>query len=1307
MVRGPGRIKGASTTKKKAKRWKKGQSCVSNPANQSHRQAAVRTRFLPSKPSNRGQSLLTKKSLEKHNENSHGDDVIGDCDMDSEGGHTFGTFMSGLSDCTNPTFDRVKRYWDSQSASHKEVCAVLAAVTEVIREKGGKETETEYFAALMTTLDTVDEDDSRSAVLYLLNLVLKRVPANVIKVKFSMICKCFMEILAQNSNTTSIVRSCLQCLATILRIVDIATWSESSTMQVYHGVLSFTTHQKPKVRKAAQTAICSILRGSQFMVSSRAPPHHPAASQTAKFCIQQVEQCGGTGEATTTLHILGLMKDTLPWFPKQSIKSCCETLLRVMTLSNPLVTSVSMQCLHSLFSSKPKASSLPADLNARIINALYDYQPGSNDAQQMQAWLAVMETAYICLVRLDERLCVSHLPRFTTAAIACFLSDKSEVAVASAKTLKTVLKECVVPSVDWLKIEFASGAVSPVHKMFHTIEGGLAYRYHASWGLVLQVIGTFIEILGKECHHMMSKCLQTMADLRSTNQFPYTVELDKTMGSAVKHMGPKTVLSVVPLHISGDDDNYEFPRSWLIPVMRENICNTELQFFNRYFLPLAAKLRTKSLQLTQAGRGVEAKTYDILQSQIWSLLPGFCKNPTDLCASFKDIARILGSALSDRPDLRKDVCSALRHLIAHNMENEDNKVELARFVKNFLPILFNIYSKSNPKERDPDHFIVFETIKSYLMISDSKLTCNFFDKVCSKLSDKSSEKAAIMDLAIAMVTYVDENRLSSIYKIITKQFEDDDRTVQKKAYRILEEICGSKLESTQRFIDSHLSDLQEVLLKSLAAASPSSKAPRLRCLVQIVKRLPPGQHEFLQAIIPEVMLCTKEINTKARGSAFTLLIETSNAMLRWEPDDRPECLGKFLDLVVAGFAGSPQMISATILSLTRIVYEYKEILTGETLDQMITAMCTLLSSKTREIVRSALGFVKVLLTILDEATLAQFVESLVVSITSLSEPNRRALRKPMKSIYVRLIRKYGYEMIIKLIPADQQKVVHNIKKIQERRKRRRALKDTQEESDDEENEALLPAKSRPETIEEILQESDSDSDDEKDTKKPGGRKVKPKENVKRGAAWLREGKDDTLLDFLDPSVSKRVLATKPEEKSEVKTKVKHNFKSMPDGRLMITDEVNEDVNEKKKGKKKKEVVDELGNLMDKELDNRKMQNRKRKLENLEGISDDEEEMSPSKYKAGGGGIHRPIAVAKRSVKSVNSQPGVEYKAKKAAGDVKRKGKADPYAYVPLNKHLINKRKKASSSGVWKNLTKAAKKGALTGKKGRVQKARKK
>lgn len=105
----------------------------------------------------------------------------------------------------------------------------------------------------------------------------------------------------------------------------------------------------------------------------------------------------GNKEDTTTLHVLGLLKDLLSAFPLNSVKSCCETLLRVMTLSHvvgeqfnsyfchfylisidfpfstpasdslKLVTANAMQAFHKLFISKPSPSSMSAELNAQII----------------------------------------------------------------------------------------------------------------------------------------------------------------------------------------------------------------------------------------------------------------------------------------------------------------------------------------------------------------------------------------------------------------------------------------------------------------------------------------------------------------------------------------------------------------------------------------------------------------------------------------------------------------------------------------------------------------------------------------------------------------------------------------------------------------------------------------------------------------------------------------------------------------------------------------------------------------------------
>lgn len=40
----------------------------------------------------------------------------------------------------------------------------------------------------------------------------------------------------------------LSCLAVLLRKQDLEAWGYPVTLQVYHGLLSFTVHAKPKVR---------------------------------------------------------------------------------------------------------------------------------------------------------------------------------------------------------------------------------------------------------------------------------------------------------------------------------------------------------------------------------------------------------------------------------------------------------------------------------------------------------------------------------------------------------------------------------------------------------------------------------------------------------------------------------------------------------------------------------------------------------------------------------------------------------------------------------------------------------------------------------------------------------------------------------------------------------------------------------------------------------------------------------------------------------------------------------------------------
>ncbi|XP_063818418.1 RRP12-like protein [Pseudophryne corroboree] len=1267
----------------KVKRWKKGKSSECNPEARRHREAA-RSRFF-SRPS--GKSDLTVDALKLHNDLQSGSLSVHkkpDDNMEEEvematTQKSGGTFLSGLSDCTNLTFGKVQRYWESNSAAHKEICAVLAAVTEVIRSEGGKETETEYFAALMTTLEAVESPESLAAVTYLLNLVMRRVPAPVLIKKFSDTSKAFMDIMASQaaSGSTSAVRWVISCLAVLLRKQELSAWSYPSTLQVYHGMLSFTVHSKPKIRKAAQLGVCSVLKGSDFMFSDSAPAHHPAAQSTAKFCIQEVEKSGGSKEATTTLHMLTLLKDLLPCFPVSVVKSCCETLLKVMTLSHVLITACAMQVFHTLFNSSPSTEAMTAELNGQIITALYDYLPSDNDLQPLLAWLAVMEKAHINLSRLQNDLCLGHLPRLFSTSVNCLLSPHTQVVSAAARTLKSLLTECIAPhakDVGTVSSTPASGPGGLISKMFKCVEDGLSYKFHASWVCVLQILQTFFEVAGKSYHPFMKKCLQTLADLRVSAHFPHPRELDITVGAAVESMGPEVVLKAIPLLIDGTEETCDFPRSWLIPVIRDHVKNTELGFFTRYFLPLAANVKNRAVDLAQAGRNLEAKIYETLQWQIWTMLPGFCTKPVDVVDSFKGIARSLGMVISDRPDLRLTVCHALRTLINKGCETEPDKAEVSRFAKNFLPILFNVYSQPPaPGEGASQKLPMLDTVRAYLTIADQQLVSGFLEKAGVKLTEVETSEAmrlSVLDLIVAMAPYADEPSMTKIYKTIRPYLEDKNHSLQKKAYRVLEEICGGERAPCVDFVTKNLEELQGTLVGSLKSASSPAKRPRLKCLIHIVKQLTADHEEFITCLIPEVVICTKEASVGARKNAYTLLADIGHAFLRINPDPK-DAMQRYLAVVYAGFTGSITMIGCSVLTLTRILFEFKDRMELEVIEELLANVCLLLSSKTREVVKAALGFIKVIIFVMDLKVLSKHLQLMMEAIGNISQDMRRHFRMKLRNIFTKFIRKFGFDLVKSMLPEDYHKVLVNIRKAEAKNKKQKALKQAASEGDDDREVTTLKGDS----IDDILADTDEEEEDEKQTKQ------QKKQAKQKNRAWLKEGEGDEPLNFLDPNAAQRVLATKPGLRNK---KQSHDFKVTADGRLIIKDEEGDE--EKSKG-----VDEEMADLLQEVgLRTNKAQKKRFREEN----DDDAAGGKTSQYKAGGSGIHRPV--------SKKPEFGTNYKSKKGKGDVKQKDKHDPYAYIPLNKAKLNRRKKAKMQGQFKGLVKAAQRGAQSGRKKRKE-----
>ncbi|XP_071441432.1 RRP12-like protein [Hetaerina americana] len=1362
--------------KGKGKRWAKGQSSSSNPETRKFRENA-KSRFFHE---NLGQTGLTTDALQKHDAFAGlsspevmQDDTITVSDSTFK---TFGTFASDWSSCSNQSFTRLLNGFQPESAIHKEMLAVLAAITEVLKMKGGKEDDAEYFMALMTALEATDSVDSVTAILSLVAMSIKKVPDAILRVKFSEVTKTLVNLLGvyAESENYVILRSVIGCLSVLLRAQEASAWTNSSTLQIYDSILTFTIHIKPKVRKAAKHAVCAILKGSCFMLplmpkveGTETEPKviHPAAGHTAKFCIHEMERVSSLGcGSTSTLHMLGLLKEILPCFPKSQLKASCECILKVMTLGNVLVTSCGMQALHGLFVSRPSGATFPSDLNARLIAALFQYQPPQNDSQPLLAWLVVMQEAYCNLAQQDLNLCMGNIPRLFSTCTQLWLSDRQEILTGATNTLHTVTKDCIsLANAAILEDrEKHSSYIQHIQKAFGFVGAGLKYQYHSAWKHVFLLLSIMFEVCsGGPCLKFMVPSLGLLADLRDSDKFAYTREVDMAVGKAIASFGPKIVLSAIPFTITGQETSYDFPRSWILPVLKESVKNSEIKIFVEIFLPLAVICRNKSQELAAKNEKVGSHTYDLLQAQIWALLPSFCNGAVDVKENFKSIAKVLGMAISDRKDLRLDVMLALRRLISKSFESgaEEDIKELSRFSKNYLPILFNLYTiQPNGSEEAGHRLAAYETIKLYLKITDSALCMELFDRAFARLQsfkpglsikkkkkkrkgkkgiqaeepmqeDESANnkkdvfvRESVMDLLRALLPWQSEgSRLHSLYNYCVPLLSSKDAHEQKKAYRIVEEICGSGSGSggvtsnaCREFLNSNITELQNVLLQSLSTAAPSSKAPRIRCLIHLVRMLEGDKTDVIQAIMPEAVMCIKDINEKCRSAAFNLLVEIGRTLQKWSSKPVDDVLRDYVALVMAGFAGSPVLISSTILALGRVVYEFKGRFPKDLLKVILENVCLLMVTTSREIVNSALSFAKVLVQSYGANDLAPFVPTLVKSLSCMVDDTKRHFRIPVRHLFERLIRRYGYDAVARVVPESDSvthKRLNNIRKIQARKKRQHSEAENEEE--DESMTDDFQVKAKPMSIEEIL--ADSDSDDEFF----GGEKKQDKAQSRKGkkqSTWIQEGGDDSIVDFTDTSVAKRISTSKPgaaqAEASQMRKEKKEVFKTAPDGRLIITDD---------------------GRSMDVDDDvtvGRKTQ-RKRKPEDSESDMDEDEESviapimgkrkhggsvttegsgyrPPMKYQAGGSGIHRPVnnpVKAKPKQTQKKESLGQEYKSNKARGDVKRMGKPDPYAYIPLSHKTLNKRKKAKSAGHFKNIIQAAKKGAIKGMKAKSKQSK--
>jgi ribosomal RNA-processing protein 12 len=529
-----------------------------------------------------------------------------------------------------------------------------------------------------------------------------------------------------------------------------------------------------------------------------------------------------------------------------------------------------------------------------------------------------------------------------------------------------------------------------------------------------------------------------------------------------------------------------------------------------------------------------------------------------------------------------------------------------------------------------------------------------------------------------------------------------DTILQKKAYRaaallVSLGVVGKDDSTAIKFVEN-----TAAASSSVAASSKSTRLVLIQSLVELCKtRTEPKTllEVCTSNFLPEIVMCSRDVSEKTRAAAFAALSAFGRA---WYTigGQRGEGLCQYIQLLAAGLAGrTVSMLSSTMTSLSHVIFEfrgearlYSELsatvdalygskalgltpLDGEigsakrttadendTVDSMEIVdsegvlagpVSILLRHSAHEVQKAALGMVKTATSALStpparlEAILPAIIPGLV-AIAAKSKKKETRLR--VRIILERLLRKCGRDSLESVFPPEHAKLLSAVRKQYSRdltkkhesREKRRLEKQQmhsitdgvangEDTSDDDDSDNV----------------SDFDSDLEKEVLDGDALSVKQRLPTSKGKAHglvVREDRDK-VVDLLETRVmdgfmtsdevaeqSKRALAEQRKSRRGG-SKAKNSFVIADDGRPIFAESDGDD------GDLGAKFVDRDG---------------------------DDEKVNAGFRSVGGLKRKRGAREVNDRAKKIKGSFGEEYRSRKgASGDMKRPGKPDPYAYIPL------------------------------------------
>ncbi|CAO4366084.1 unnamed protein product [Caenorhabditis nigoni] len=1294
------------TSNKGAAKFNSGSACESNPTRSKHRSAATAARNA----SFGGAGML---AVEDRPMNSAADDMLSalpihsmDLGSSSKSMVSEGALskLSGFTACTNPAFDSVNRVWKSGSSIQAEVVSVLAAIAEVIKERDGKETDVEYCAALMTALEGSSLGNPRrtAAIAYLLHLIVRKVPKEVLQAQFHRFVQILYTKLLENVDSTegSALKNLISVLGIILRAQQASVWASANTRNMLVSVAALAAHDKPWVRTMARRVIRAVLTDP---VTATDNGLHPASGAVGQLILNHIENflARSNGDNTNVVRYLCLLEGVMHKMPANLFKKMAEAMLKCFAISDSMVKCSSLQCLHRALQRQPCDSALPTETNALLLTALRQLGSSVTDVTVTAYWMQALAEAHVCLTAKDSKKSVQQAFQTLPLFVKIFESGNEQLAQVTYQSLTRVIENCIQDDADCGKF------------LLSQLHAAMTMKSASVWKFILRAQMKLFEACGDGLQGAeLTKVLEDLARLRQSDECFCKAELDFTIGAAVRHIGVAAVMNVLSLDVDPDAAilSTDFTRSWLLPVLRVNIHNAPISLFISHFLPIAMKIHRR-LPTLQAQ---VQRLYSTFQFQLWELLPSFCESPSDLETSFPDIAPILGAALNERKDLRMTVLNAIRRALRFSLEPDapaERMEVMSRYAKNFMPIFFNMYTGSVVDGGYDDKGVrlsVLEAIRLYTEVTPAELVTRYVDSAIAKSKDgdettsttvASQKQARVLDILCALAKVAENDNISKILDTILPWFNSvDTNGVQKKAYRILEEVIQRRSNpEIEHLLETRNDYIENALLKPIESISFPARASYCSCVHMMfdgcstMKEVMDLTQKLIRNII---MLLDKDNNVHTRQNSSKCIQFVCSKILDLVEDatvDTPSAvlepvLSKLYELTTLTAnqkttGDIPLHVARSCLVAANIIAQKQiKVLNTVATAKMISFACSWIAEGRAAVRILAIRLLRVLCQKIPEVMLQQFREQILTTVFEgqLTSDLTIKVRKANRLLLEVLVEKFGVNVLQKYTDKqDWIKQMKNIEKIRKRKLRKASGEGMEQDGSDDDGVSAISGSNvsgrtaGADTILELLEDSDADNDSDSEEQ------LMKKSRV--GSVWLKnEGDGDVPMDLLDSSrmmdqittMNPAILEKRKKKALEKRQKVEAGFQFSKDGKMIVLGDDEENEDKKQIGKRKmRSGFDGLGDDED-DGPTRGSKHVKENSDSEDGImdDDDDDDRDAKTYVSrapsyGGKGIYRDTSAKSQVGSSVGSK-----KQQRSKQDQKQKPKqkgVQPYAYVPL------------------------------------------